>query len=30
MRKDIHKKCEPKERYRARNWAAYNESLINR
>ncbi|KAF1016716.1 MAG: hypothetical protein E5299_00389 [Burkholderia gladioli] len=25
MRKDIHKKGEPKARYRVRNWAAYNE-----
>ncbi|KAF1015447.1 MAG: hypothetical protein E5299_00590 [Burkholderia gladioli] len=30
MRKDIHKKGEPKARYRVRNWAAYNEGLINR
>ncbi|KAF1016705.1 MAG: hypothetical protein E5299_00421 [Burkholderia gladioli] len=30
MRKDIHKKDEPKARYRVRNWAAYNEGLINR
>ncbi|KAF1012860.1 MAG: hypothetical protein E5299_01063 [Burkholderia gladioli] len=29
MRKDIHKKGEPKARYRVRNWAAYNEGLIN-
>ncbi|XDJ35121.1 MAG: IS5 family transposase [Burkholderia sp.] len=30
MRKDIHKKGEPKARYRVRNWAAYNEGLISR
>ncbi|KAF1010544.1 MAG: hypothetical protein E5299_01647 [Burkholderia gladioli] len=30
MRKDMHKKGEPKARYRVRNWAAYNEGLINR
>ncbi|KAF1017853.1 MAG: hypothetical protein E5299_00284 [Burkholderia gladioli] len=30
MRKDIHKKGEPKARYRVKNWAAYNEGLINR
>ncbi|KAF1018038.1 MAG: hypothetical protein E5299_00107 [Burkholderia gladioli] len=30
MRKDIHKKGEPKARYRVRNWAAYNAGLINR
>ncbi|KAF1018167.1 MAG: hypothetical protein E5299_00038 [Burkholderia gladioli] len=30
MRTDIHKTGEPKTRYRVRNWAAYNESLINR
>ncbi|KAF1015420.1 MAG: IS5 family transposase ISBam3 [Burkholderia gladioli] len=30
MRKDIHKKGEPKARYRVRNWAVYNEGLINR
>ncbi|MEX3592823.1 MAG: transposase, partial [Burkholderia sp.] len=30
MCKDIHKKGEPKARYRVRNWAAYNEGLINR
>ncbi|KAF1004220.1 MAG: hypothetical protein E5299_02401 [Burkholderia gladioli] len=31
MRKDIHKKGEPKARYRVKNWAAYNdEDLINR
>ncbi|MEX3592620.1 MAG: transposase, partial [Burkholderia sp.] len=31
MRKGIHKKGEPKARYRVRNWAAYNnEGLINR
>ncbi|XDJ35182.1 MAG: IS5 family transposase [Burkholderia sp.] len=30
MRKDIHKKGEPKARYRVRNWAACNEGLINR
>ncbi|KAF1012489.1 MAG: hypothetical protein E5299_01172 [Burkholderia gladioli] len=30
MRKDIHKKGEPKARYRVRHWAAYNEGLINR
>ncbi|KAF1017946.1 MAG: hypothetical protein E5299_00204 [Burkholderia gladioli] len=30
MRKDIHKKGEPKARYRVRNWAAYKEGLINR
>ncbi|KAF1013705.1 MAG: hypothetical protein E5299_00883 [Burkholderia gladioli] len=30
MRKDIHKKGEPKARYRVRNWTAYNEGLINR
>ncbi|KAF1017843.1 MAG: hypothetical protein E5299_00274 [Burkholderia gladioli] len=29
MRKDIHKTGEPKARYRFRNWAAYNEGLIN-
>ncbi|KAF1010227.1 MAG: hypothetical protein E5299_01731 [Burkholderia gladioli] len=29
MRKDIHKKGEPKARYRVRNWAAYNAGLIN-
>ncbi|KAF1010366.1 MAG: hypothetical protein E5299_01690 [Burkholderia gladioli] len=27
MRKAIHKKGEPKARYRVRNWAAYNEGL---
>ncbi|KAF1013127.1 MAG: hypothetical protein E5299_00976 [Burkholderia gladioli] len=30
MRKDIHKTGKPKTRYRVRNWAAYNEGLINR
>ncbi|MEX3592168.1 MAG: IS5/IS1182 family transposase, partial [Burkholderia sp.] len=30
MRKNIHKKGEPKACYRVRNWAAYNEGLINR
>ncbi|KAF1015384.1 MAG: hypothetical protein E5299_00638 [Burkholderia gladioli] len=30
MSKDIHKKGEPKARYHVRNWAAYNEGLINR
>ncbi|KAF1015326.1 MAG: hypothetical protein E5299_00676 [Burkholderia gladioli] len=30
MRKDIHKKGEPKAHYRVRNWAAYNAGLINR
>ncbi|KAF1018010.1 MAG: hypothetical protein E5299_00181 [Burkholderia gladioli] len=30
MRKDIHKTGEQKARYRVRNWAAYNEGLINR
>ncbi|XDJ35223.1 MAG: IS5 family transposase [Burkholderia sp.] len=30
MCKDIHKTGEPKARYRVRNWAAYNEGLINR
>ncbi|KAF1013673.1 MAG: hypothetical protein E5299_00910 [Burkholderia gladioli] len=30
MRKDIHKKGEPKARYRVRNWAAYNAGLIPR
>ncbi|KAF1007794.1 MAG: hypothetical protein E5299_02016 [Burkholderia gladioli] len=29
MRKDIHKTGEQKARYRVRNWAAYNEGLIN-
>ncbi|KAF1015402.1 MAG: hypothetical protein E5299_00625 [Burkholderia gladioli] len=29
MRKDIHKTGEPKARYHVRNWAAYNEGLIN-
>ncbi|KAF1014297.1 MAG: IS5 family transposase ISBam3 [Burkholderia gladioli] len=30
MRKDIYKTGEKKARYRVRNWAAYNEGLINR
>ncbi|KAF1017777.1 MAG: hypothetical protein E5299_00320 [Burkholderia gladioli] len=30
MRKDIHKKGEPKAHYRVRKWAAYNTGLINR
>ncbi|KAF1003972.1 MAG: IS5 family transposase ISBam3 [Burkholderia gladioli] len=30
MRKDIHKTGKSKTRYRVRNWAAYNEGLINR
>ncbi|KAF1011030.1 MAG: hypothetical protein E5299_01514 [Burkholderia gladioli] len=30
MRKDIHKTGEPKAHYRVRNWAVYNEGLINR
>ncbi|KAF1014461.1 MAG: hypothetical protein E5299_00732 [Burkholderia gladioli] len=33
MRRDIHKTGEPKARltrYRVKNWAAYNEGLINR
>ncbi|KAF1014454.1 MAG: hypothetical protein E5299_00725 [Burkholderia gladioli] len=30
IRKDIHKTGAPKARYRVRNWAAYNEGLINR
>ncbi|KAF1014388.1 MAG: hypothetical protein E5299_00782 [Burkholderia gladioli] len=30
MRKEIHKKGEPKARYRVRNWAAYNEGVIKR
>ncbi|MEX3592964.1 MAG: transposase, partial [Burkholderia sp.] len=30
MRKDIHKTCESKARSRVKNWAAYNEGLINR
>ncbi|KAF1013083.1 MAG: hypothetical protein E5299_01014 [Burkholderia gladioli] len=29
MRKNICKTCEPKARYRFRNWAAYNAGLIN-
>ncbi|KAF1018048.1 MAG: hypothetical protein E5299_00118 [Burkholderia gladioli] len=29
MCKDICKTCEPKARYRVRNWAAYNAGLIN-
>ncbi|KAF1016532.1 MAG: hypothetical protein E5299_00521 [Burkholderia gladioli] len=29
MRKDIRKTSEPKVRYRFRNWAAYNATLIN-
>ncbi|MEX3593055.1 MAG: IS5/IS1182 family transposase, partial [Burkholderia sp.] len=30
MRKDIHKTCESLPRYRGKDWAAYNEGLINR
>ncbi|MEX3591858.1 MAG: IS5/IS1182 family transposase, partial [Burkholderia sp.] len=30
MRREIHKTCELKARYRVRNWAAYNAGLINR
>ncbi|WP_175743848.1 IS5 family transposase, partial [Burkholderia ambifaria] len=30
MRRDRSKKCEPKARYRVRNWSAYNAGLINR
>lgn len=30
MRRDASKTCEPKARYRVRNWAAYNAGLINR
>ncbi|KAF1010804.1 MAG: hypothetical protein E5299_01577 [Burkholderia gladioli] len=29
MRKDIHKKGEPKARYPVKNWLAYNSGLIN-
>jgi hypothetical protein len=30
MARDRSKTCEPKARYRVRNWAAYNAGLINR
>ncbi|WP_034177698.1 transposase, partial [Burkholderia ambifaria] len=30
MRRDTSKTCEPKVRYRVRNWSAYNAGLINR